>query len=115
MKEAQRLAKRPIPFTRIVEDVLGCKWTLTILQAVRSGVRRPGRIRASIPGLSTKVMNERLSKLVRFGVLERQVFPELPPRVEYRFTPLGKDLGSVLRRIAALESRQASGRTNPRS
>jgi DNA-binding HxlR family transcriptional regulator len=76
----------------MVEDIVGCKWSLAVLGAVRGGVCRPGAMEHAIEGVSKKVLNERLSKLVRFGILEKQAYPELPPRVEYRFTPFGDKL-----------------------
>lgn len=84
---------------RMVEDVIGCKWTLAILEAIQSGKRRPGQIRRSIPGLSTKVMNERVTKLRHFGLLERKVYPESPPRVEYSLTRRGLQFNRVLEAI----------------
>lgn len=80
----------------LVEDVLGCKWTVQILGAIAAGAVRPGRLRRSIPGLSTKVMNERLAKLMRYGVLERiaRAGPQL--HVEYRLTPKGRDLARLV-------------------
>jgi DNA-binding HxlR family transcriptional regulator len=89
---------------RIVEDLVGCKWSLAVLARVRQGVLRPGALEQSIPGISTKVLNERLRKLVRYGVLERSAYAEIPPRVEYRLTTFGERLGEVLDRIAALEA-----------
>jgi DNA-binding HxlR family transcriptional regulator len=88
---------------RIVEDVVGCKWTLHVLAQVRAGVNRPGALVRTAEGLTTKVLNERLSKLVRYGVLEKHAFPEVPPRVEYRLTPLGERLNGVLDAIDALQ------------
>ena len=88
---------------RMVEDIVGCKWSLAVLAAVRGGVRRPGAMEHAIEGLSKKVLNERLSKLVRFGVLEKQAFHELPPRVEYRLTPFGDKFLGVLDGIEALQ------------
>lgn len=87
----------------MMEEVLGCKWTLSILQAVRRGIHRPGAIERSIDGLSKKVLNERLRKLVRFGILERRAYPEIPPRVEYRLTPFGRRFVSVLDAVARLD------------
>jgi DNA-binding HxlR family transcriptional regulator len=92
---------------RMVEDVVGCKWSLAVLGAVRGGVNRPGAIEHAIAGLSKKVLNERLSKLVRFGVLERQAFAELPPRVEYRLTSFGHDFCALLDGIEALQRKLA--------
>jgi DNA-binding HxlR family transcriptional regulator len=87
----------------IVEDVVGCKWTLHVLAQVRAGVNRPGALVRTAEGLTTKVLNERLAKLVRYGVLEKQSFPEVPPRVEYSLTALGERLNGVLDAIAALQ------------
>lgn len=84
---------------RMVEDVIGCKWTLAILQVIKSGKKRPGQIRRLIPGLTTKVMNERLTKLQRFGLLERKVYAESPPRVEYSLTRRGIAFNHVLAAI----------------
>jgi DNA-binding HxlR family transcriptional regulator len=88
---------------RMVEDIVGCKWSLAVLGAVRGGVCRPGAMEHAIEGLSKKVLNERLSKLVRFGILEKQAYAELPPRVEYRFTPFGEKFLGVLNGIDALQ------------
>ncbi len=90
--------------SRMVEDIVGCKWSLAVLGAVRGGVCRPGALEHSIEGLSKKVLNERLSKLVRFGILEKHAFAEMPPRVEYRLTPFGAKFCGVLDGIAALQS-----------
>ncbi len=87
----------------MVEDVLKCKWTLTVLDLVRQGTHRPGAMVRNTPGLTTKVLNERLHKLQKFGVLERSVFPEKPPRVEYRLTALGRKLDVVLDGITDLQ------------
>ena len=93
----------PVNVARMVEDIVGCKWSLAVLGAVRGGVVRPGAMEHAIEGLSKKVLNERLSKLVRFGILEKQAYAELPPRVEYRFTPFGVKFCGVLDGIDALQ------------
>jgi DNA-binding HxlR family transcriptional regulator len=98
-----RGAGRTPSIRAIVEDVVGCKWTLHVLAQVRAGVNRPGALVRTAEGLTTKVLNERLSKLVRYGVLEKQSFPEVPPRVEYRLTPMGERLNGVLDAIEALQ------------
>jgi DNA-binding HxlR family transcriptional regulator len=99
--------KEPMPsppaVARMVEDIVGCKWSLAVLAAVRGGVCRPGALEHAIDGLSKKVLNERLSKLVRFGILEKQVYAELPPRVEYRLTAFGSKFCGVLDGIEALQ------------
>ena len=95
---------RAVPAVReIVEDIVGCKWTLHVLAQVRAGVHRPGQLVRTAEGLTTKVLNERLVKLVRYGVLGKVSYPEVPPRVEYHLTPLGVRLNTVLDAIDALQ------------
>lgn len=89
---------------RMVEDVIGCKWSLSVLELVRQGVNRPGAMERSVEGLTTKVLNERLRKLVGYGVLRRKVFAEVPPHVEYSLTDFGRKFVKVLAAIESLES-----------
>ncbi|MCS6944393.1 MAG: helix-turn-helix domain-containing protein [Sutterellaceae bacterium] len=92
----------------MLEDVLGCKWTLTIIDLVRRGVKRPGAMQRSVAGLTQKVLNERLRKLARFGILEKHCFPEVPPRVEYELTDFGRRFVGVLDAIDALAREAAN-------
>ncbi|MDY0057499.1 MAG: helix-turn-helix domain-containing protein [Methyloversatilis sp.] len=98
---------QPTRITALLEDVLGCKWSWSILRAIHTGTIRPGQIERAIPGLSTKVLNERLKKLVAHGVLEKTEFPEVPPHVEYGFTELGNKFLAVLQQVEALERERA--------
>jgi DNA-binding HxlR family transcriptional regulator len=88
---------------RMVEDIIGCKWSLAVLGAVRSGVCRPGALESAIAGVSKKVLNERLSKLVRYGILEKHAYAEIPPRVEYSLTAFGQRFCAVLDSVEALQ------------
>ena len=88
---------------RMVEDVIGCKWSLSVLALVRQGVNRPGAMERSVEGLTTKVLNERLRKLVAYGVLRRKVFAEVPPHVEYGLTDFGRKFVEILDIIESLE------------
>ena len=98
---------QPARITALLEDVLGCKWSWSVLRAINTGTVRPGQIERAISGLSTKVLNERLRKLVAHGVLEKTEFPEVPPHVEYGFTELGTKFLAVLQQIEALERERA--------
>jgi DNA-binding HxlR family transcriptional regulator len=93
----------PPNVARMVEDIVGCKWSLAVLGAVRGGVCRPGAMEHAIDGLSKKVLNERLAKLVRFGILDKHAYPEMPPRVEYRLTAFGDRFCGLLDGIDALQ------------
>lgn len=92
----------------MLRSILGCKWTLHVLHQIRAGVVRPGAIQRSAEGLTTKVLNERLAKLVRFGVLHRVRFPEIPPRVEYQFTDRGRKLEPILAELRRLADELAN-------
>ncbi|MBL8516069.1 MAG: helix-turn-helix transcriptional regulator [Betaproteobacteria bacterium] len=89
----------------MLESIIGCKWSLTVLSLVRQGVRRPGEMEHAIDGLSAKVLNERLVKLMRFGVLAKETFPEIPPRVEYRLTPFGEEFVKLVDEVDALQAK----------
>lgn len=95
-------AGEPLDVGFMFEAVFGCKWSLHVLGQIRKGVHRPGQIRDAADGLSDKVLNERLNKLLRFGVIERGAYPEAPPRVEYTLTDLGQRFVGVLDQIEAL-------------
>ncbi len=89
---------------RMVEDIVGCNWSLSVLEAVRSDILRPGEIQKSIEGISTKVLNERFNKMIKYGILEKTIYPEVPPRVEYKLTPFGHKFVAVLDQIDTLQS-----------
>lgn len=95
----------------MVEDIVGCKWSLAVLARVREGVSRPGALEQSLPGLSTKVLNERLRKLLRYGIVRRTAYAEIPPRVEYALTPFGEKFVRVLDSVDALERELAAERS----
>lgn len=82
-----------------ITDILRCKWMLAILEAIARGVNRPGRLERELPGLTTKVLNERIHKLERFGLLVRHSYGEIPPRVEYEFTEQGMRLLELIRTV----------------
>jgi DNA-binding HxlR family transcriptional regulator len=100
--KAKKLSDTP-PIKRMVENIIRCKWSLSVIGLISSGVNRPGAMERSIDGLTTKVLNERLRKLVRFGIITKTVFPETPPRVEYEFTEFGRKFVRLLDAIEALE------------
>lgn len=89
---------------RRLEDVIGCKWSVSVLMAVRDGVSRPGALERHIEGISTKVLSERLRKLTAYGLLDRTRFPEVPPRTEYSLTTAGAELVEIIARIHALDA-----------
>lgn len=106
----------PVRAAAMVEEVIGCKWTVRLLWLLSEGLARPSRLLKACPGLSTKVMNERLRKLTRFGLLDRRVHGEKPPVVvEYRLTPLGRRFMRVLAEVKKLQEALDAGHGEPSS
>src|SRR6266508_115161 len=89
---------------RLLEDVIGCRWTISVLRAVANGVRRPGALERHIEGISAKVLGDRLKHFTRAGIFERVVFPEIPPRVEYRLSDFGKKFLRLLKEAEKLQA-----------
>ena len=88
----------------LLEDVIGCRWTISVLRAVSGGVRRPGALERHIDGISAKVLSDRLKHFQKAGIFERVVFPEVPPRVEYWLTPFGQKFTRLLKEVEKLQA-----------
>jgi DNA-binding HxlR family transcriptional regulator len=82
--------------TRLVLDRIADKWTVLIIGRLAEGARRFGELRRDVAGISPKVLTQKLRELERDGVLTRKIYPSVPPKVEYRLTPLGQTLISLL-------------------
>ncbi len=95
-------ATRPDSYQKL-EDVVGCKWSVSVLSEIADGVHRPGALERSIEGISTKVLSERLRKLGDYGLISKQVFAESPPRTEYSLTEAGRRLVAIIRQIKQLD------------
>jgi len=77
--------------------LLSNKWTILILRDLFTGTKRFGELKKSLNGVSQKVLTANLRSLEKKGIIEREVFPEVPPRVEYRLTDLGKTLDPIIK------------------
>lgn len=93
----------PKPVYDQLEDVVGCKWSVSVLRAVSDGISRPGALERHIEGISTKVLSERLRKLTAYGLLDKQVYAELPPRTEYSLTHNGQKLVAIINQLRSLD------------
>lgn len=92
---------------RRLEDVVGCKWSAAVVAAIGRGVTRPGQLERYIPGISTKVLNERLRKLLDYRLITRTEIPGRVLRVDYRLTPTGRKLAVILEQLHDLEAEHA--------
>ena len=82
-------------------ELIGRRWTGAIVRALADGAVRFGDLAAAVPGISDRMLSERLKELEVEGILTRTVLPEHPVRIEYRLTAKGADLGAVMAEIAA--------------
>jgi len=83
----------------LVREVLNGKWKIPLLYYISEGAKRPGDLQRRIPRATRRVLNVQLSELEKHELISRTIYAELPPRVEYELTALGK---SVLPLITAL-------------
>jgi DNA-binding HxlR family transcriptional regulator len=70
-------------------EIIGGKWKALIICALMSGTKRTGELQRLIPGITQKVMIQQLRELERDGLVHRQVYQQMPPKVEYRLTEYG--------------------------
>ena len=80
-------------------DLIGGKWKTIILYSLSAGTKRFGEIAVRIPDISRKVLTEQLKELEADGLILREQYKEIPPRVEYSLTELGKSLSPVFREL----------------
>ncbi len=76
----------------LVIDLISGKWKLLILKQLMSGKKRFSELQRSIPGITQKMLTKQLRELEKAGLVERKVYPVVPPKVEYSLTPMGKNL-----------------------
>lgn len=85
---------------RHVLAVIADKWSLLLIHALaHGGTLRTAELRRCVEGISEKMLIQTIRRLERFGLVARQAYAEVPPRVEYSLTPLGHSLSEPIRAI----------------
>lgn len=85
--------------SRQILDRIADKWTALIIKVLAKGTLRHGELRREITGISQKMLTQTLRSLEEDGLVSREVYPEVPPRVEYSLTTLGQSLIEPLEAI----------------
>ena len=93
----------PEKSARMVETIIGCKWSLTVYNLLNENINRPGEMVRNVEGLTTKVLNTCLKKNIEFGILKRESFNEIPPRVEYKITNFGRKFIKIIDQLEILQ------------
>lgn len=93
MQQGEHLPACPVETTLML---IGDKWKVLILRDLMPGTKRFGELKKSIGSVSQKVLTAQLRDMEEKGLVSRKVYAEVPPRVEYSLTELGKSLEPVL-------------------
>ena len=80
-------------------QLVGNKWVLIILSRLLEGTKRFGELQKEIETISPKVLTQQLRKMEKEGLVQRKVYPEIPPKVEYSLSQKGKALKPVFLQI----------------
>lgn len=93
MQTTKELPACPVETTLLL---IGDKWKVLILRDLMPGTKRFGELKKSIGSVSQKVLTAQLRDMEESGLFTRTVYAEVPPRVEYRLTDLGRSLEPIL-------------------
>lgn len=85
--------------TRLVLNRIADKWTVLVVGSLSQKTKRFGELKREISGISQKMLTQTLRGMERDGLINRKVYPTVPPKVEYSLTKLGVTLVNVLNEI----------------
>ncbi len=91
--QSKDLPKCPIETTL---KMLGCKWKVLIIRELLTGTKRFCELKKSVTGITQKVLTAKLRDMEALGIVERKVYEQTPPKVEYSLTDIGYSLREVL-------------------
>ncbi|MFD2054739.1 winged helix-turn-helix transcriptional regulator [Mesorhizobium calcicola] len=91
-----------------VLEMLASKWVYLVVCALRKGRLRNGELARKLEGITPKMLTQTLRVLERDGLVRREIFPVIPPRVEYELTELGQNLAGLLNQIRSWSEQHAS-------
>ena len=89
------MSKLICPVERSLE-VIGGKWKIVIIFHLSGGKKRFNELRRLMPNVSQRMLTRQLRELEEHGIIERKVYAEVPPKVEYSLTELGDSLNPIL-------------------
>lgn len=96
--------QRWTPLAQVL-PAIGDQWTLLIVAMLAAEPLRLNELRAHLPGISTGVLDRHLQHMVDLGLIVRRRYRELPPRVEYKLSPVGEELVPVAVQLAVWGAR----------
>lgn len=96
MSELKTVKELPACPVETTLTLIGDKWKVLILRDLLTGTKRFGELKKSVGNVSQKVLTSQLRDMEESGLVDRKVYAEVPPRVEYSLTELGKSLNPIL-------------------
>jgi DNA-binding HxlR family transcriptional regulator len=106
--EPTAIASPYCPLYQAAVELIGRRWTGAIIRAMLFGSMRFTDIMSKVPGLSDRLLSERLRELEGHGIVRRTVYPETPVRVEYSLTEKGRELQSIVAELSEWAERWAA-------
>jgi DNA-binding HxlR family transcriptional regulator len=94
-----RIRADHMAFIRQVLDRVGDKWSMLVVSVLKEGPLRYTDLQRRIPGISQRMLTHTLQQLRQDGLITRTSYAEVPPRVEYALTPLGRGLHDIVRQL----------------
>ncbi|HTK39277.1 MAG TPA: helix-turn-helix domain-containing protein [Patescibacteria group bacterium] len=82
-------------------QVIGNKWTALLLRDLATGPMRFSELEKSVGGINPRTLSQRLDELESHGIVVKETYKQMPPRIEYTLTPKGQDLIPILRQMAS--------------
>lgn len=95
-------------------SVIGGKWKPVILYCIANGVDRFGAMQRAVPGITKQMLTKQLRDLEAHGIISRHVHPEVPPRVDYALTKVGRSVLPIIKQLeiwgrANMTARKSAG------
>ncbi len=110
----EKMSKKPdnCPVTYCM-SIIGGKWKPIIIYLIAKGGNRFGILQREIEGISKQMLSKQLRELERDGILSRKIYPEIPPRVEYSITEMGKSLFPIINNMRIWGERHMGSEPKP--
>jgi DNA-binding HxlR family transcriptional regulator len=92
---SEHYQKQTCPAETTLKAISG-RWKLLILRELFTGVKRFGELQRALEGITQKMLTQQLREMEDDGIIHRQVYPQIPPKVEYSLTTLGESLKPII-------------------
>jgi len=106
----RRVTKCPAEITL---TIIGGRWKVILLYHLFQGVKRFSELQRAVVGITQKMLTQQLREMERDGLVHREVYPEVPPKVEYSLTPLGRTLEPVVGAMCDWGIKYRDGKLEP--